>query len=141
MTLIELIIAIVIISVGLVGLLAAVTTTVKGSADPMLRKQMLSVAEEMLEEVALKPYAAVANAAPAACARDTYNDIFDYNGYNAAGICDMDGTAIPALAGYSITVAVTGTPLAGVPAAKITVTVSRGGENLQLIGWRTDWAS
>jgi MSHA pilin protein MshD len=142
MTLIELVIAIVIISVGLVGLLAAVTTTVKSSAEPMVRKQMLAVAEEMLEEVALKPYTVAANAAPAVCARNTYNDIFDYNGYNHAGICDMDGTAIPALAGYSIAVGVAAAPLVGVAAAaKITVTVSHGGETLQLIGWRTDWAS
>jgi MSHA pilin protein MshD len=142
LTLIELIVAIVIISVGLAGLLVAVTTTVRGSADPMLRKQMLAVAEEMLEEVALKPYTAAANVAPAACARDTYNDIFDYNGYNQTGLCDIEGNAIAALAGYSVLVSVTATPLGGVAAAaRITVTVSRGGDSLQLVGWRTDWAS
>ena len=142
LTLIELIVAIVIISVGLAGLLVAVTTTVRGSADPMPRKQMLAVAEEMLEEVALKPYTAAANVAPAACARDTYNDIFDYNGYNQTGLCDIEGNAIAALAGYSVVVSVSATPLGGVAAAaRITVTVSRGGDNLQLVGWRTDWAS
>lgn len=142
MTLIELIVAIVIISVGLAGLLVAVTTTVRGSADPMLRKQMLAVAEEMLEEVALKPFAVAAPGPAAGCARTAFNDIFDYNGYNQTGLCDIEGNAIAALTGYTVTVGVAAAPLGGVAAAaKITVTVSRGGDNVQLIGWRTDWAS
>jgi MSHA pilin protein MshD len=142
LTLIELIVAIVIISVGLAGLLVAVTTTVRGSADPMPRKQMLAVAEEMLEEVALKPFTISAPGPVAGCARDTYNDIFDYNGYNQTGPCDIEGNAIAALAGYSVVVSVAATPLGGVAAAaRITVTVSRGGDSLQLVGWRTDWAS
>jgi MSHA pilin protein MshD len=141
-SLVELIIAIVIIAVGVAGVLAAFMTTVRGSADPMVRKQMLAVAEEMIEEIALKPYTAAANAAPAACARNTYNDIFDYNGYTRTGICDIDGTAIPALAGYSVTVSVAVSPLAGVAAtARIAVSVSHGGDTLQLVAWRTDWAS
>lgn len=141
-SLVELIVAIVIIAVGVAGVLATFMTTVRSSADPMARKQMLAVAEEMVEEIALKPYTAAANAAPTACARNTYNDIFDYNGYAAAGICDIDGTAIPALASYSMTVSVAVSPLAGVAAAtRIAVAVSHGGETLQLVAWRTDWAS
>ncbi len=145
MTLIELTIAIVIISVGLAGVLLAFSTAVKSSADPLVRKQMLSIAEEMIEEIALKPYTVAANVAPAACARDTYNDIVDYNVYSATAVCDIDGTALPALADYSVAVTVTSDTLGSLTAMKITVTVTasaaKGGESLQLIGWRTDWAS
>jgi MSHA pilin protein MshD len=99
----------------------------------------------MMEEITLKPYATVANAAPInACARNTFNDILDYNGYIAAAVCDIDGTAIPALTSYSISVAVVNdaVTLNGLAAtAKITVTVTHGAETMTLLGWRTGYAS
>ena len=140
-TLVELIVAIVIISVGLAGVLAAFQQTVRGSGDPLVRKQMLAIAEEMLEEITLKPYAPATHAAPAGCARDTFNDVTDYNGYASTGICDLEGAAIATLSAYSVAVAVTDVTLGAVAAKRIVVTVTRGGETLQLIGWRTDWAS
>ena len=141
-TLVEAILAIVVIGVGLSGVLLAFSTVARSGADPLLRKQMLAIAQEMLEEVQLKPYAAAANAAPAGCARDTYNDVADYNGYTRTGICTIDGVAIPALAAYTVTVSVAAGTLSGVAAARrIVVTVSRTGESLQLVGWRTDYAS
>ena len=56
MTLIELIMFIVIVSVGVAGILAVLNTAVRGSADPMIRKQMLAIAESLLEEVELQPF-------------------------------------------------------------------------------------
>lgn len=141
-TLPEAILAIVVIGIGLAGLLLAFGTVGRHSADPVLRQQMLAVAQELLEEIQLKPYAAEANAAPAACARDTYNDLMDYQGYTSTGICAIDGVAIPALARFDVSVSVAGGTLAGVAAARrISVTVSHGGESLSLVGWRTDYAS
>ena len=143
MTLVEAIIAIVVLGVGLAGVLLAFQTATRGSADPVVHKQMLAIAQEMLEEIQLKPYAAAANAAPAGCARDTFNDIGDYHGYTGGGsICTVDGIAVASLAGYSVSVAVTPATLAGVPAARrIVVTVGHGGQSLMLTGWRTDYAS
>lgn len=56
MTLIELVLAMVVIGVGLAGVLAAFQQSVRGSADPMVRKQMTAIAEEMLEEAALRAF-------------------------------------------------------------------------------------
>lgn len=56
MTLIELIVFIVIVSVGLAGLLSVLSVTVSHSSDPIIRKQMLSIAEALLEEVELQPF-------------------------------------------------------------------------------------
>ena len=143
LTLIEMVLAIVILSVGLAGVLLAFSTVTRASADPVVAQQMLAIAEEMLEEIELKPYALDVNAAPSACARNTFNDVRDYDGYAAAsGICTIDGTAIPSLAGYSVQVQVQAATLSGVGAARrIGVTVTRGSDSLTLTGWRADFAS
>lgn len=143
-TLPEVIIAIVVLGVGLAGVLLALRTAVQGSGDPVVHRQMQAIAQELLEEIQLKPYAPATNAAAAGCARDTFNDVSDYQGYASTGICAVDGTVIPALAGYSLNIAVAGGTLGGVAAAKrivITVTQPAGGHTLQLVGWRTDYAS
>jgi MSHA pilin protein MshD len=142
-TLVEMIVAIVILGVGVAGVMLAFSTASRGSADPLVHQQMIAIAEEMLEEAMLKPYAPAANSAPAACARDTYNDVSDYNGYATTNkICAIDGTPIPALASYSVSVSVSAGTLSGVSAAKrITVTVTHGSASVTLTGWRTDYAS
>ncbi|MCF8197239.1 MAG: type II secretion system GspH family protein [Sulfuritalea sp.] len=56
LTLIELIVFIVIVSVALVGVLTVLNVTAKSSADPVIRKQALAVAEAVLEEVMLQPF-------------------------------------------------------------------------------------
>lgn len=156
LTLIELIIYIVVVLVGLAGVLTVFNTTVRGSADPVVRKQALALAEAMLEEVLAKDYQNAAggnNAATPAegctpatapiCRPNTpvdranYNDVDDYNGWNQAGNSQAVGTAPAALAGYAVTVAV-GAPAAvnGVMLKAVTVTVTRGAETVTLQGWR-----
>lgn len=142
-TLPEMLLVIVVMGVGLAGVLMAFSTVGRGSADPVLQKQMLAIAEEMMEEVQLRPFAVAANAAPAACARNTFNDVRDYSGYATINkICTIDGTPIPALSSYSITISVQPVTLAGVAnTLQIVISVSQGGQTLSLYGYRTDYAS
>lgn len=142
-TLPEALLAIVVVGIGLAGLLLVFSTITRGNANPLLRQQMTAIAQELMEEIQLKPYASASNSAPAGCARDTYNDVSDYQGYATSGqICTVDGVAIAELASYSVSVGVAAGSLAGVTAARrITVTVSRGSDSFALTGWRTDYAS
>lgn len=147
-TLIEMIIAIVIISVGLAGVLLAFNTAVKSSADPMIHKQMLTVAEEMMEEVLLKPYVAPPGSSGAisagSCNRASADEVSDYASYSNQPVCDIDGTAVSGLTGYTVSVVVNSTASLGTLSSnvkKVTVTVTHSSESLSLVGWRTDYAS
>src|SRR5258706_2133797 len=71
LSLIELIMFIVIVGIGIAGILRVLNLTAQKSADPMIRKQMLAVADSLLEEVELMPF--------------TYCDPDDANVLTAAG--------------------------------------------------------
>lgn len=141
-TLIETLVAIVIIGIGLAGLLKALSVTTANSADPLVRKQLQALADQIMEEVLLKPYEAAANSAAAGCARNTYNDVSDYAAYETVGkVCDIDGVEVSALSGFSLKVTVAADTLGGVTDTKrVTVLTSRGNESFELIGWRTWYA-
>ncbi|PKO45079.1 MAG: hypothetical protein CVU29_09195 [Betaproteobacteria bacterium HGW-Betaproteobacteria-22] len=55
-TLVELVVFIVIISVALVGVLKVLEITNRGSADPLIRKQALAIAESLLLEIQQQPF-------------------------------------------------------------------------------------
>lgn len=55
-TLVELIVFIVIVGVAMAGLFAAFNTITAASADPQVRKQVLAIAESLMEEVTLMPF-------------------------------------------------------------------------------------
>jgi MSHA pilin protein MshD len=141
-TLPEAVLAIVVIGVGLTGVLAAFGSVTRNSADPVVHKQMIAAAQELLEEIMLKPFAVTTNTAPSGCARDTYNDVRDYNGYTSTGMCTVDGVAIAALAKLQVSTSVATDTLGSVAGAlKIAVTVQQGGVTLKLVGWRMDYGS
>jgi MSHA pilin protein MshD len=167
LTLIELILFIVIVSVGIVGILSVMNITIRNSADPMLRKQALSIAESLLEEIQLQPFtycdpddpAATTAINSAACATpqvlgptpaaetryNGFDNVGDYHGFNMNGIARVeDGGAIGGLTGYNATVAITPEAQGGVVAGdcwRIDVTTTMpGGETVTLTGYRFRYA-
>ena len=146
LTLIELIVFIVIVGVGVAGITLTYNTVVRRSADPMIRKQALSIAESLLLEIEQQPFtwcdpqdANVATATSAGgCATnnqsslvgpspgsetrgsntDPFDNVADYGGMTNVAASDiMGGNAV---AGYTATVRITQAggvaPFAGIPA-------------------------
>ena len=136
LSLVELILFILIVSIGIVGILGVLNLTASRSSDPLIRKQVLAIAESLLEEVELMPFTycdpndANASTATAAvvgaggCATTVegigpepgesrysttspYDNVNDYDGFNMAGIRDLSNTAIAGLEPYSASVSVT----------------------------------
>ena len=144
-TLIELIIFIVVVSAGLAGILSVMNTVVRSSADPMVRKQTIAIAESLLEEILLKDYAKPTGSTvlgfSAGGSRNSFDCVIDYNGYTTTtGIMDVLGNVIPGLTSYKIspvTVAWSA-DLTGVAATlKITVAVTGPGGSVSLSGYRS----
>lgn len=153
-TLIELIVAMLIVAVALVGVYSVLNTTLLHSADPLVQKQMFSIAEGLMEEILLKDFADYDNSCTAgttpSCAPNTpadrpnYNDVGDYAGYVMTGIKGLDGTAITGLEGYTATIAVdNAATLGGMSGAdkvkRVNVTVTRGADSFQLESYRVNY--
>ena len=80
-TLVELVVFIIIVGVAVAGLFAAFNTITAASADPQVRKQVLAIAESLMEEVQLMPFtycdpddANAATAGPGGCAVASNNE-------------------------------------------------------------------
>jgi len=149
-SLIELIMFIVIVSVALAGILLVMNVTTKGSADPLIHKQALAAAESLLEEIELQDFidqndgvttACLPASAVTATNRATDYHIVDcYNGFSMTGITDLNNNPI-GLANYNASVAVSGVALGTVLAGSavlITVTVTDPQTNtIEISGYRT----
>ncbi len=158
LSLIELIMFIVIVSVAIVGVMAVLDVTARSSADPMARKQALAVAEAMLEEVLSKNYendpadpgntsatlGCTVNTTPlcrtnTVADRANYNDVDDYAGWNQSAVYALDGTLAPVTGSYTVTVAVAGDTLSTVAGKRITVSVATRGETIALAGFKANY--
>lgn len=141
-TLIELIIFIVVVGAGLAGILAVSTRVVRSSADPMLTKQTLALAESLLEEILQKDYANPSGGYSGAT-RAQFDDVSDYNGYSTAGgMVDVQGNAMTELVNYNVAPAVVVTALAnwnGIPALRVTVSVTGPTGTVSLVGYRSNY--
>ena len=161
---------IIIVGIGVAGLLLVFNTTLAKSADPMIQKQMLAIAESLLEEVEAKAFtycdpddANVTTAPSAAGCATTAEAMGPEAGESRAGtitpfdnvndygpnltinpITDVTGTGVAGLGAYSATIAIAAVALGTVPATdslQITVTVTGPGNNsLVLQGYRTRYA-
>ena len=141
-TLIELIVAMVVISVALVGVMSVINLTVLHSADPVLRQQSIAIAESYMEEISLKNYTDPDTDGEGS--RALFDDVDDYDGLNDAGAHDQNGHLISGLESYSVKVSVSpqnyGPAGMFVAGLKIDVSVTDvNGESLTLTGYRTDY--
>jgi MSHA pilin protein MshD len=138
-TLIELILSMVIISIALVGIFSVINVTVNRSADPVLRNQAIAIAEAYLEEIQLQSYADP-NGTNVGEDRTSFDNVNDYNGLNNTGAYSQQGILISSLSGYNVSVTVADQVVSGLTAKKITVTVTDpGSSSLTLVGYRFNY--
>ncbi|MDQ7990764.1 MAG: prepilin-type N-terminal cleavage/methylation domain-containing protein [Candidatus Dactylopiibacterium sp.] len=131
LTLVELVVFIVVVSVGLAGVLGVINRTALASVNPMLVKQQIAIAEALLEEVSGKAFtwcdpddakvleatsAAGCNVAQGLAATPgesryssttPFDNVGDYAGFSMNGIRNpADNSVIAGLSGYVASVAV-----------------------------------
>ena len=117
LTLIELVIAIVVISIALTGILTVMNRTTSSSADPMIKSQAVAIAESYLEEIFLQNFNDINGEAGET--RADFDDVDDYNALVNNGClvataacplgtcpCDQAGNPNDTLRNYTINVTV-----------------------------------
>jgi MSHA pilin protein MshD len=149
-SLIELIIFIVIISVALTGILLVMNQVTRHSADPLIHKQAIAVAESLLEEIELQDFidandgvttaCPVASAVTAATRASVYHIVDCYDSFTLNEITDLNNNPV-GLAAYQASVAIIPAALNGIAAGsavRITVTVTDPqGTAIAIDGYRT----
>ena len=145
-TLVELIIAMVIIGVAVAGVLQVFNLGSVASANPLVTKQLRAVAEGLMDEIQRQPFTRTDNpAAPDICTRNTFNDVLDYDGYKPGYICLVNGEAVAGLENMTVEVTVVNTDtltnIADANAYLITVKTAKAGNEFTLRGWRTNFAN
>lgn len=104
MTLVETVIAIVVVAIAVSAVLGVLANTVQHSSDALVMSQAVSIAEAYVEEISLKPFADP-DGTDGETARASLDDADDYNGLVDAGAYDQFGNPIAGLGGYTVTVA------------------------------------
>ncbi|WP_347987369.1 prepilin-type N-terminal cleavage/methylation domain-containing protein [Methylomonas sp. AM2-LC] len=136
-TLIELIMSMMIISITIVGLFSVMNITNRHSADPIVTHQAIALAESYMDEILQQSYSGTASNI-----RATYNNVDNYNNLTNSPPQTQQGTSISNLSAYSVSVSVS-TPVTlngGVLAKQITVSVSGPGNTLvTLVGYRASY--
>lgn len=134
-TLIEVIIFIVVVGAGLAGILAVSTNAVGASADPMVRKQAMALADSILEEILQKEYTDP-DGVSGETTRATMDDVDDYNGKTKALFADWPA----ALSTYTVAIVVEAPAnISGIPHKRITVTVTGGAHEIAMTGYRSNY--
>ena len=146
-TLVELVAYIALVGIALAGVLLAYNAAARDSADSIVKKQALAIAESLLEEIQQMPFtycdpddpAASTAAGTADCAgveavgpeagesrysaTTPFDNVNDYHGYDTAaempsGIKDLTGAPVSGLTAYNVSVSVASAALAGLPAGE-----------------------
>jgi MSHA pilin protein MshD len=155
-TLFEIIAFIVIIAVAFTGIATLYVNAVRGSSNPLAQKQVIAIAESMMDEILLLPFSNPPTGVNCGGApnqdRTQCDDVSDYDGYNTAlqtptGIKTVEGTAIAALSGYNVQVTVAptaftaATPNIALADSKLITVTATGpnGVSFTLDGWKFNY--
>jgi MSHA pilin protein MshD len=120
MTLIELVVAIVVIGIAVSTVLSVIFTQATRSAEAMIREQASGIASAYVAEIQQRSGASL----PATGNRAAFDDVADYNTIVSAAVSDQWGTVIPGLSQFQVTVKVIDSALNGTPAMLINVIVT-----------------
>jgi MSHA pilin protein MshD len=136
-TLVELIVAIVVIGTALAGVMVVIVRNTTSSADPVIVHQSIAIAEAYLEEALTKNF----TVGPGAT-RATYDDVLDYN-FTDVGARDQGGNLISGLGSYTVQVQAVAEAFNAITASnavrvQVTVTPPVGG-NVIISGYRTNY--
>jgi len=155
MTLVELVIAIVVVSIAVTSVMGAMATIGGRSADPIVLLQAQAIAESYMDEISSKAFAypdPTAICKPIPALRSDYTAVCDYRALPYTDVRNSAGDPITGLSAYSVVVVITenaGTdfvPAPATPAAlvilapdalKIEVTVTSPNGPYTLVGYRT----
>lgn len=136
-TLIELVVAIVVLAIAVAGVVAGLTAISVRSADEMVSEQANAIASAYMNEVLQKPF----GANDGQVLRANLDVVDDYAGLSNAGVRDQTGAVVPGLAQFTVAVAVTPAALGLVPAGEareVDVSVTHpSGISVVLSGFRT----
>lgn len=141
LTLVELLVSIVIISLAGVALLGTLGYVASNSGESLAQTQARAIAEAYLAEALAQPFKEP-GAFDNQVGRANLNDVDDYNGINDANARDQFGNAFGGAGQFQVSVAVVNSGgLGGLPAAavkRVDVTVrSTGGVRVIATGYRT----
>jgi MSHA pilin protein MshD len=104
-TILELVIAIVVVGIALGGTMLTIEQAARRSADPMLQRQAISIAEAYLEEILQKDFLDPDDETlcpTAEATRDLYDNVCDYDNLDDTGARNQAGTAASGLSAYRI---------------------------------------
>ena len=134
-TLIELIMSMVIISIALTGVFTVMNLTVSHSADPLINHQAIAIAESYMDEVLLQDYVVGSGSA-----RNEFDDVDDYDGLDES-VTDNQGDLVAILSNYNVKILVKPLvpPIDSVDQKEITVTVTGIGTTVRLVGYRANY--
>jgi MSHA pilin protein MshD len=149
LSMIELVVFIVVVSIGVLGILSVFNVALRGSTDPLVNKQSTAIAEAMLDEILAKDFTVggYLENDHTKSDRAQFDDISDYAGYDQTGIKAIDGSPVIGLENYKVAIIIDTSSSdnsfsLNLPAGdikKVTVVVTRGVNTITLTGYRTNY--
>jgi len=141
-TLIELTIAIAVISISVFGILSIFKISVNYSADPLTKKQTILISETLLEEITSKSFTKPIDGFSGpfnAENRHRFDTVSDYNGLKTNGISTATGVPIPNLQNYDLKISTQNKALGALSSSDsllVTITVTGPNDSFVLKGYK-----